>query len=336
MGFAPTVACLSVAAGPGWVTRPCTWHHCGVNTPLLPPDITVFERGWLSSNNVLLDDGHTAVLVDTGYCTHADQTLALVAHALGDRPLTQVLNTHLHSDHCGGNGALQARFAGMTTAIPPGGSQAVTDWDETALGHARFGQSMVRYTFDRLLQPGSTETLAGRTWQVHAAPGHDPHAVLLFQPDTRTLISGDALWENGFGVVFPELDGQSGFDEVAATLDLIESLAPAVVIPGHGAVFADLPAALARARTRLGSFVQHPQRHLRHAAKVLVKYKLLEMGTTTLPNLHAWARATPALDDLHRVCTGASADFDAWVADLLADLVRAHAATVSDGLVTNR
>ena len=79
--------------------------------PLLPSDITVFERGWLSSNNVLLDDGETAVLIDTGYCTHAEQTLALVAHALGERLLDHVLNTHLHSDHCGGNGALQARSA---------------------------------------------------------------------------------------------------------------------------------------------------------------------------------------------------------------------------------
>ena len=305
------------------------------STPL-PPDITVFERGWLSSNNVLLDDGHTAVLVDTGYCTHAEQTLALVAHALGDRPLTQVLNTHLHSDHCGGNGALQARFAAMTTAIPSGGSQAVADWDEAALGHAHFGQSMVRYTFDRLLQPGSTETLAGRTWQVHAAPGHDPDAVLLFQPDTRTLISGDALWENGFGVVFPELDGLSGFAEVGATLDLIESLAPAVVIPGHGAVFTDVAGALSRARTRLGSFQQSPQRHLRHAAKVLVKYKLLEMGTTTLPGLHAWVNATPALATMHRVSGGAGSEYTAWVDDLLADLVRAGAATVSDGWVSNQ
>ncbi|MBY0464535.1 MAG: MBL fold metallo-hydrolase [Burkholderiales bacterium] len=302
---------------------------------LLPPDIRVFERGWLSSNNILLDDGNTAVLVDTGYCTHADQTLALVAHALGDRPLTQVLNTHLHSDHCGGNGALQARYPAMQTAIPPGGSAAVAAWDEDALEHAYFGQRIARFTFDRLLQAASTETLAGRPWQVHAAPGHDPNAVLLFQPDTRTLISGDALWENGFGVVFPELAGQSGFPDVAATLDLIESLAPAVVIPGHGAVFADVAGALGRARTRLGSFQQSPQRHLRHAAKVLLKYKLLEMGTTTQASFHAWTQTTPALQALHRASANADTGFAAWVDDMLADLVRAGAARIDNGVVFN-
>jgi glyoxylase-like metal-dependent hydrolase (beta-lactamase superfamily II) len=303
--------------------------------PLLPPGIAVFERGWLSSNNVLLDDGQAAVLIDTGYCTHADQTLALVADALGKRPLSQVLNTHLHSDHCGGNGALQARYPGLTTAIPPGVSQAVADWEETALGHAHFGQSIVRFGFDRLLLPGRTEHLAGQAWEVHAAPGHDPDAVLLFQPDTGVLISGDALWENGFGVVFPELDGHSGFNEVAATLDLIERLSPAVVIPGHGGVFNNVATALARARTRLDSFVQNPQRHLRHAAKVLVKYKLLEMGTTTQANLHTWAAGTAALADLHRASRGAAPAFNAWVDDLLADLVRTGAAAVSNGWVSN-
>jgi hypothetical protein len=39
-----------------------------------PASMRVFERGWLSSNNVLfIDDKHEnrAVLVDSGYATHA-------------------------------------------------------------------------------------------------------------------------------------------------------------------------------------------------------------------------------------------------------------------------
>ena len=58
-----------------------------------------------------------------------------------------------------------------------------------------------------------TARLGGFDWQVISAPGHDPHAVILFNPDTRVLISADALWERGFGVIFPELEGESGFAE---------------------------------------------------------------------------------------------------------------------------
>ena len=39
--------------------------------------------------------------------------------------------------------------------------------------------------------------------------------MVLYEPELELLISADALWENGFGIVFPELEGGSGFDAVA-------------------------------------------------------------------------------------------------------------------------
>ena len=100
--------------------------------PSLPAGVVLFERGWLSSNNLLLTDPRgagPAALVDSGYCTHAAQTLALLDQALGGAPLDRLLNTHLHSDHCGGNAALQQRYPALQTAIPPGQAPAVRDWD---------------------------------------------------------------------------------------------------------------------------------------------------------------------------------------------------------------
>ena len=73
----------------------------------------VFERGWLSANNILLFDDDSAVLIDSGYVTHAPQTVALVQQALNGRMLDLLLNTHLHSDHCGGNQALQQAYPGL-------------------------------------------------------------------------------------------------------------------------------------------------------------------------------------------------------------------------------
>jgi glyoxylase-like metal-dependent hydrolase (beta-lactamase superfamily II) len=66
----------------------------------------VLVRGWLSANNIVFHHGGQGQVVDTGYISHADQTLALVDRALAGRPLAEVVNTHLHSDHCGGNAAL--------------------------------------------------------------------------------------------------------------------------------------------------------------------------------------------------------------------------------------
>jgi hypothetical protein len=65
------------------------------------------------------------------------------------------------------------------------------------------------------------------------------------------LISADALWRNGFGIIFPELDGESGFEEARATLELIRSLDVRTVIPGHGAPFSEVDDALEKAFSRL-------------------------------------------------------------------------------------
>uniref|UniRef100_UPI0025DE0198 MBL fold metallo-hydrolase n=1 Tax=uncultured Variovorax sp. TaxID=114708 RepID=UPI0025DE0198 len=237
----------------------------------LPAGMVVFERGWLSSNNVLFVGSTETALVDTGYSTHAEQTLALVVSVLHERPLHRILNTHLHSDHCGGNAALQARYPHVRTEIPPGEAALVERWDEQKLSFLATGQTCPRFGFTRLLLPGSECVLGDRPWQVHAAPGHDPHSVILFEEASRTLISADALWENGFGVAFPELSGEPSFHDIGATLDLIEELKPNRVVPGHGAIFDDVGQALAVARHRLEGLMRAPFKHARHAVKVLMK-----------------------------------------------------------------
>jgi glyoxylase-like metal-dependent hydrolase (beta-lactamase superfamily II) len=247
----------------------------------LPANLVVFERGWLSSNNILFIGTDEAALVDTGYATHADQTLALVESALGTRPLDRILNTHLHSDHCGGNAALQQHYPAVRTDIPPGEAALVERWDERGLSFLATGQTCPKFRFTGLLGPGTECVLGDRSWQVHGAPGHDPHSIILFDPVSRTLISADALWENGFGVVFPELAGEPSFGDVAATLDRIETLAPRQVIPGHGRVFNEVDKALATARRRLDGLQRDPAKHARHAIKVLMKFKLLEVQSIT-------------------------------------------------------
>ena len=274
--------------------------------------LTVFERGWLSSNNVLFGAGDAEpVLVDTGYASHAEQTVALVRHALGSRRLARIVNTHLHSDHCGGNHALQQAFA-CTIDVPGGEAGAVDAWDEDALSFRATGQHCPRFERSGTVAAGGAVRLGRLDWQAIGSPGHDPHSVVLHQPDLGLLISADALWENGFGLVFPALDGGNGFDDVRATLDRLASLRVRWVIPGHGRPFEGFEPALERAHRRLDGFVADPLRHARHAAKVLIKFHLMELQRQTLGQLGAWIEATPLLREVHRRFGGAMACRDWW------------------------
>jgi glyoxylase-like metal-dependent hydrolase (beta-lactamase superfamily II) len=298
--------------------------------------ISVFERGWLSSNNVLLhDDAAGGVLVDTSHSLHAEQTVALVRHALGGQPLARIVNTHLHSDHCGGNARLQREF-GVPLAIPPGLWDAVQRWDDVALTYRPTGQRCEPFHADSIIRAGDTLEAGGRRWSVLAAPGHDPHSVILFDAGEGVLVSADALWESGFGVVFPELEGEAGFDEVDATLDLIAGLPVRIVIPGHGAPFADVAGALQRARSRLDAFRADPARHARHAIKVLIKYHLLEEQREALPAFEAWLDTMDLARSAWESIGRPDGTLLAWAHGLVGELCTSGALDRRDGMLLNR
>jgi glyoxylase-like metal-dependent hydrolase (beta-lactamase superfamily II) len=288
------------------------------------PGLQFFERGWLSANNILLTDSESATLIDSGYVSHQDQTVLLIAHALNGRPLDRLVNTHLHSDHCGGNAILQVQYPTLQTYIPPGEAAAVQIWKESALSYEPTGQLCPRFKFDGLLQSGQTLRLANLDWNVMAAPGHDPHSVILFEPSHKILISADALWANGFGVVFPELEGISAFQEVSDTLDLIESLDAEWVIPGHGAIFQKIDEAISNARKKLDGFIQNPEKHARYGAKVLLKYKLLELHQVKKSAFMKWATGIRYIQALHRM-HASHLQVEEWVEELLFDLERSKA-----------
>jgi glyoxylase-like metal-dependent hydrolase (beta-lactamase superfamily II) len=300
----------------------------------LPGPMQVLERGWLSSNVLVFDEGRELAVVDTGYVSHAPMTVQLIERAGRGRPVARVLNTHLHSDHVGGNAALVARWPARI-AIPPGLAPAVRQWDEARLNYAATGQRCARFDYDELIDPARPLRLGGMEWEVLAGGGHDPEMVLLYNHDERLLISADALWERGFGVLFPELEGGSGFAEQQAVLERIDALAPRVVVPGHGAPFAGTGAALEVAQRRLDYLRSDPERNARHASKVLIKFWLLEVRSATVEQLHAHFAGTAYMRLIHERYFPRE-DFAQLMAVHVDELVRAGAAEFVGGKLHNR
>ncbi|MFO1250452.1 MAG: MBL fold metallo-hydrolase [Inhella sp.] len=259
--------------------------------------IRVFERGWLSSNQVLIPAAageSGALLIDSGHGLHSEQTVSLLRAELQGQGLRAVLNTHLHSDHCGGNARLQRAF-GAEVWVPEGEAALARHWEEAALSHALSGQYLPRFKVQRSVAAGEIVEAGGLVWELLAAPGHDPHALMLFERERGLLISGDALWERGHAVVFPELVGESGFEEALWTLETIEHLPVRCVVPGHGRAFEDVATSLRHARECLIRWQRDPFMHARHALRVLVKYHLMEVGREPLAATLIWAAGVPLL-----------------------------------------
>ena len=246
---------------------------------MLPENLLVLERGWLSSNNIVFLEGDQAALIDSGYVTHAAQTVALLEHALAGRRLTRLLNTHSHSDHIGGNAAVSEAF-GCQVIVPHGIDATIAEWNEEALLLSPLGQTAARFRHDATIAAGDECELGGLNWRAIAVPGHDMDALAFHNPERRILISGDALWRNGFGVIFSEILGHpedaGGLKAARATLDVLARLPVDVVIPGHGAPFIEVEDAFERAYRRLAAFEQDIELLVWHALKVILAFALLE------------------------------------------------------------
>ena len=321
---------LLVGVYPGGEARRAGAAAGAIRTTLsLPPQIRVFERGWLSSNNILFHGDDGCVLIDSGYVAHAAQTLQLLQHALGGKPLARLINTHCHSDHMGGNAAVKRAY-GCRICVPAGEAPGIAAWNETTLLLSYTGQTAERFGVDDTICAGERLKLGGLDWEALAAPGHDPYALMFYQAEERILISGDALWQNGFGLIFSELVGAPGaFAETRATLEAISRLDIATVIPGHGAPFGDVARSLESAFSRLDAYEREPIKLARHALKVMLSFSLMIHGRIERAKLPQFLSERPIYTDINGRFLGMP---DAELCDyLVRDLERAGALKLEDG-----
>lgn len=285
-------------------------------------------RDWLSANHVLLKGDDETVLIDTGYVSRAAFTLSLLKTALGDRPLTLIVNTHCHSDHMGGNAAIAHEY-GCKIAIPEGEVPLIDAWDERALLLGYCDQTAGRFTPDRVLGDGDVHRWGGFDWQAVATPGHDMGAMCFYNAQHRILISGDALWSNGFGFVMPPAIDPAALPATRATLEALVKLPIDIVVPGHGEPFGDVGAALQRAFRRLEAFENDPSRMPRYAVKAVFAFTLLDRGSFLVDELPAYVERIEMYREFNERFFGLSpTGFAAW---LVEELERAGAARRDNG-----
>ncbi|MBS1142629.1 MAG: Beta-lactamase-like protein [Proteobacteria bacterium] len=298
----------------------------------LPDSLLVLERGWLSANNILFFDGDQATLVDSGYVTHAGQTVDLVHHALDGRRLSRLVNTHSHSDHIGGNAALKEAFD-CEIIVPAGLHAAIAEWDKDALLLSPLGQQSARFQHDRLIAGGDEIEMGGLNWQALAVPGHDMEALAYYNQEKRILISGDALWENGFGVIFPELLGEAdGLASTRETLDMLSRLPIDVVIPGHGKPFGTVDAAFERAFRRLANFQDNIDQLAWHAIKVIAAFAMMEKQALPREEFGPFLLSLPFAVDVNTRFLNLSDE--RLVAGVERELLLVNALRLRDGMIS--
>ena len=309
-----------------------TFHQLG-------SDICVIERGWLNCNQVVLRSSAENVLIDSGYGRHAAATLRYVVSTLpaDHKCLDRLINTHCHSDHMGGNAALKAHY-GCRITIPVDEVKHVKPWTEQSCWSEMTDQYAEPFDFDDTISPGDRFEAGGVVWQAYAAPGHDMDALMFHSASSGVLITGDALWHHkhgGMGFVWPNVDDKTGrnafIGAALQTLDQIEALNPKLIIPGHGAPFAEVQMSIVGLRSRLNAFAEHPEKNARHVVKVMLVFALLDKGHMRLNELPDYLARVP----IHREMNAQflKMPFDDLANRVVNELVIAGAIHVSDGVM---
>ena len=255
---------------------------------MLPVNIDFIERDWLSANHIMFQDGDSATLIDSGYSKFNDVTIKKVDAVLsgwGNPSLDRIINTHIHSDHIGGNAELQRLHAGCSITVPADEQPALVNWDapEQMLSYA--DQEAERFAWDDVIEPGQTLQLGGESWRAIATPGHDMGSLVFYSPKLRILISADALWENSSGFVPPQAVDPKPLAAQRATFKRLAELDVALVIPGHGPMFTDYSGALKRASDKLELFATDDVRIAKSVVKGMFIYSMMWRGAIPVAEL---------------------------------------------------
>lgn len=233
-----------------------------------------FALKWI--NLWLIEDGPGYALVDTGVATETtrEHWRAIFDGAMGGKPITRVICTHMHPDHIGLAGWITRKFAcplwisrleyvTCRMLVADTGREAPEDgvrfyraagWDEDALDSYRvrfggFGKAVSRMPDSyRRLSDGDAVAIGGRDWRIITGNGHSPEHVCLYQPELDVLISGDQVLPriSSNVSVFPtEPDADPLADWLHSCAKLKAALPDScLVLPAHNEPFHGLHARL--------------------------------------------------------------------------------------------
>jgi len=162
---------------------------------------------WATNSFALLDDDGSVTLVDCGLERAPARIVAGLA-ALGKHPsdVQRIVLTHAHPDHAGGAAEMASRTA-APVAVHEGDADFVESGDSAPSDQSivsgrlfsRFGsRGFPAVAVGERLADGQLLDVAGGL-RVIATPGHTPGHVSLLHEPTRTLITGDAIF-NVLGV----------------------------------------------------------------------------------------------------------------------------------------
>jgi len=221
-----------------------------------PGVIAIYEpHQWQEAISYLIEGEQSALLFDTG---NGIADIKAIVEKITDKPIN-VLNSHTHYDHVGGNYAFdnilamdtkftrerQAGHANKDIAIEVSSAALCRDLPN---GVSEKNHSGRPFAVSQFIDDGHKINLGARQLEVIHLPGHTPDAIALIDRAAGLLWTGDSYYSGPIWLFAPETD----LDAYAHSLDRLIKEMPNVkaLLPAHNTPWVD-PAVLPRVAAAL-------------------------------------------------------------------------------------
>jgi glyoxylase-like metal-dependent hydrolase (beta-lactamase superfamily II) len=184
---------------------------------------TFFGRPLYAVEAYLVD----GLLIDSGCPATASE---LVAWCRG-QDVSQVVNTHHHEDHAGGDGALQKEL-GLPIAAPSGALPILADFYRLQLYRRVIWGQPGKVAAEPLGDVVETDRYR---FEVISTPGHCPDHVCLFEQEQGWLFSGDLFIHERVRYMRADEDAQGSLESLQRVL----ALRPRLLICSHAGLIED-------------------------------------------------------------------------------------------------
>ncbi|MCU0494382.1 MAG: MBL fold metallo-hydrolase [Chloroflexaceae bacterium] len=297
---------------------------------MTPPWLHFFQRTFPSANMVLVE-GERPLLVDTGYGSDAPATAALLrAAGMPPERLGLIVNTHYHSDHVGGNYALQSGY-GTPIAAHRHDAELVNRRDAAACMAEWLDQPIQPYRVAYPLDDGDTISTGTVELQVIHTPGHTLGQISLYEAETQTLICGDTVHGDDVAWINLFTEGPTALEQAAASVERLAALPMRWACSGHGPPMDNPAAAFAAALRRYEKWRDDQEKLGWHACKRIFAYHLMITGGMAEADIPPYLLTCPWFLAYSRHVF--QTEPAAFVQPLIDELVRSKAAGWQNGLL---
>lgn len=187
-------------------------------------DIVMFSLSDMDSNIYLIGD----TVIDAGTGMNFTRLITLLGtqkKSLSD--IKQVINTHGHFDHIGGNGY----FLNAKVLIHEKDAAIAEKGDAEASVADFFEGKLKPRKVDQKLKDGDILKIGAYSFRVIHTPGHTPGSICLYDEKARLLVSGDTVFSDGVG----RTDLPGGDEgQLHDSIEKLRGLRIDKILPGHG------------------------------------------------------------------------------------------------------